>query len=98
MSYTRKRHSLIETRNSAKKHVKRKEFILKNIYDAPTHQIEFECTSYYGYTKGQPHRLSKNKVHCSCPLCSSKTKLRGYKHSDVLKMMKEKDFDINGRE
>lgn len=30
----------------------------------------------------QPHRLAKGKVHCSCPLCSEKTKTLGWKHSD----------------
>ena len=36
------------------------------------------------------HQYSKNKVHCSCPLCSAKTSKYGntpnYKHSDVLKI------------
>ena len=36
------------------------------------------------------HQYSKNKVHCSCPLCSAKTNKYGntpnYKHSDELKI------------
>lgn len=36
------------------------------------------------------HQYSKNKVHCSCPLCSAKTSKYGntpnYKHSDELKI------------
>ena len=53
--------------------------------------------SYYDNT----HQYSKNKIHCSCPLCSSKTSKYGntlnYKHSDELKINsmneKIKDFD-----
>lgn len=36
------------------------------------------------------HQYSKNKIHCSCPLCSAKTSKYGntpnYKHSDKLKI------------
>ena len=36
------------------------------------------------------HQYSKNKIHCSCPLCSAKTSKYGntpnYKHSDELKI------------
>ena len=44
------------------------------------------------------HQYSKNKIHCSCPLCSSKTRNKGrrkrknynpslnYKHSDAIKI------------
>ena len=49
--------------------------------------------AYYDNT----HQYSKNKIHCSCPLCSSKTRKYGNKHSDELKIncMNEKirDFD-----
>lgn len=40
---------------------------------------------YRGTTKGEPigwyknlHQYSKNKIHCSCPMCSSKTSGKGY--------------------
>ena len=37
------------------------------------------------------HQYSKNKVHCSCPLCSAKTSKYGnspnYRHSDELKIV-----------
>ena len=45
------------------------------------------------------HQYSKNKVHCSCPLCSTKTRNKGrrdrknyqrsinYKKSDLIKQM-----------
>ena len=36
--------------------------------------------------KGKEHRLSKSKVHCSCPLCSAKTRKNGYKISDLRKL------------
>ena len=47
------------------------------------------------------HQYSKNKVHCSCPLCSNKVSKYGntpnYKHSDKKKMesmdSKMKDMD-----
>lgn len=36
------------------------------------------------------HQYSKNKIHCSCPMCSAKTSKYGntpnYKHSDELKI------------
>lgn len=36
-------------------------------------------------------RLSKNKVHCSCPLCSKKTGKNGHTHSDKKKMLRGLD-------
>ena len=32
------------------------------------------------------NKLSKNKVHCSCYLCSQKTRKHGYKASDIRKI------------
>lgn len=35
------------------------------------------------------HQYSKNKIHCSCPLCSTKSKhgnTPNYKHSDEMKI------------
>lgn len=45
------------------------------------------------------HQYSKNKIHCSCPMCSYKTNNRGrhkwygkgtknWKHSDLVKIIK----------
>lgn len=46
------------------------------------------------------HQYSKNKVHCSCPMCSVKTRNKGrrdrknyspsinYKHSDIKKVQR----------
>lgn len=53
----------------------------------------------YGYYRSL-HQYSKNKIHCSCPMCSAKTKNKGrrkknwwapprnYKISDVRKIQK----------
>ena len=35
------------------------------------------------------HQYSKNKVHCSCPMCNEKTNVKGahnYKHSELKKL------------
>lgn len=31
-------------------------------------------------------KLKKGKVHCSCPMCATKTKVHGMKHSEKKKM------------
>lgn len=36
--------------------------------------------------------LSKGKVHCSCWLCSGKTKVRGYSAHDLRANAREHDF------
>ena len=44
------------------------------------------------------HQYSKNKVHCSCPSCNPKTKVRGksnYTHSDLKKLL---DMDLQEKE
>ena len=43
---------------------------------------------YNNYWESQEHRLSKGKVHCSCPLCRAKTRIEGYKISDLKKLEK----------
>ena len=38
-------------------------------------------THYPGFEDGwysDLHRYSKGKIHCSCPLCASKTNMRGF--------------------
>lgn len=48
-----------------------------------------ECCDGVGFYNNL-HQYSKNKIHCSCPLCSAKTSKYGntpnYKHSDELKI------------
>lgn len=66
------------------------------------------CHYYYRGTSKDPeagyyknlHQYSKNKIHCSCPMCSAKTRNKGssknkgmspsinYKISDVRKIQK----------
>jgi len=41
---------------------------------------------YKDFWGKQMHRLSKNKIHCSCPMCSAKTNRNGYKISDLKKL------------
>jgi hypothetical protein len=64
------------------------------------------CPPYYNNL----HQYSKNKIHCSCPLCSQKTKNKGkrkkknynpthnYKASDLRKKvamdLQEKEMDL----
>ena len=46
------------------------------------------------FIHGEKHRLSKGKVHCSCPMCAQKTKNIGYSHSDKIKLSKV-SYDFN---
>lgn len=51
------------------------------------------------------HQYSKNKIHCSCPMCSAKTRNKGsskhkgmsrpinYKHSDIKKVQRMYDIE-----
>lgn len=61
--------------------------------------------SYYGYYfYDNLHQYSKNKIHCSCPMCSPKTRNKGrrnrknynpainYKYSDLRRQI-EMDID-----
>ena len=60
---------------------------------------DIHCCYYYRDTEKDPeagyyknlHQYSKNKIHCSCPMCASKTnrKRKGnYKISDIRKLQK----------
>lgn len=64
------------------------------------HELSYD--GYYFYDN--LHQYSKNKIHCSCPMCSPKTRNKGrrdrknyapsinYKHSDLIKQI-EMDID-----
>ena len=72
--------------------IHRKVDIIKNIYkDESWYDVAFA---------GEEHRLSKYKVHCSCPMCSAKTNRNGYKISDLKKLealqssLDEEDYDL----
>lgn len=63
-----------ERRHNTQMAIERKSHILKyeGWYDA-----------FADWTHGgQRNRLSKGKIHCSCPLCAAKTKLLGPKISE----------------
>lgn len=62
--------------------------IVKNVY----HQSKEDMKQNSNWNK--QHKLSKHKVHCSCPMCSTKTKRDGYKHSDKVKLEKGDDRGI----
>ena len=70
----------------------RKVEIIKNIYN--------DESWYDAVFAGKEHRLSKEKVHCSCPICSAKTNRNGYKISDLKKLealqssLDEEDYDL----
>jgi len=64
-------------RHYTNKHIKRKEAIIKFATVIPTDNKRF---------KG--HRLAKQKVHCSCPMCTQKSKRDGYRYTDKKRMTK----------
>ena len=47
---------------------KRKQKISRSIYSSP-----YSSGDFYNNL----HQYSKNKIHCSCPLCSAKTRNKG---------------------
>ncbi len=62
------------------------------------------CIRHYGFNYySNLHQYSKNKIHCSCPLCASKTGKgksiwknegidgKNWKHSDLIKITKMMD-------
>ena len=68
-------------KHQQKRHIKKKLFVLKNVYQLDDAYIP--CA--------QPHRLDKRKIHCSCPMCSEKTKNAGWKHADLVNMQKGRE-------
>ena len=46
-------------------------------------KAETKSSSYYDNL----HQYSKNKIHCSCPICSGKTSRDGYTISDKKKLL-----------
>lgn len=72
-------------------HIKRKYNILKYVYRLEDKDIQNNICW------GPIHKLSKNKVHCSCPMCQRKTSNSGMKHTDLINYAKgqEMDFDRN---
>lgn len=71
-------------------------------------RIDHEVYNYHDRDHGfydNLHQYSKNKIHCSCPMCSAKTKNKGrrkknwwapsrnYKISDLRKIQKLEEYD-----
>ena len=63
-------------REMAWRHAIRKRRISKEIYGCSWANKEWE---YYDHL----HQFSKNKIHCSCPLCSAKTRNKGKRRQKV---------------
>lgn len=78
----RNRHDKAYRKQQEARICRHKEYVVKYVY-----RDDIDNNPYYN-----KHRLSKGKIHCSCPLCSEKTKTRGWKTSDRRKIEKG-DFD-----
>ncbi len=68
---------------------RRKQDIKKAVRKKKISDRHFGDSSYYDNL----HQYSKNKIHCSCPMCRRKTNNKGYygrpkdwKHSDLVKI------------
>lgn len=59
-----------------KSHIRKKKRILRDVW-----QVDAWEKAHLKIWK-QPHRLNKQKVHCSCPMCTSKVSNLGWKHSE----------------
>ena len=63
-------------------HIRRKRNIVINTWKESKDEIqENKLIRQY-------HRLSKGKVHCSCPMCQRKVKNLGWKHGDKVRLAK----------
>lgn len=83
-------------RYQRRRNIKRKIYIIENIYKD---DIKYFCAN-------QPGRLDGNKIHCSCPVCSIKTRNKGkrkkgnyhrsinYKLSDLKRQMSMDDQEL----
>ena len=72
------RRTRAERRHNDWMKIRKKTSIIKNVWN--------EEDWFEGFWEHQKHRLSKDKVHCSCPICSAKTRTHGYKASDLRKL------------
>lgn len=68
-------------------HISRKKRIVKDCWGLSPDFIPNVLT--------QPHRLSKGKVHCSCPMCSQKTRKNGWKYRDKVNREKGLEGNVN---
>lgn len=72
---------------AAKKHIHKREDIIKNVY---------RDKNWYEAVKLQSHRLSKGKVHCSCPLCAFDGETRQDLRNRLAQVNKIKDYFEEG--
>lgn len=63
------RRGLYFNRKMAWRHARRKRRIARQVYYS-WHDSDWD---YYDHL----HQFSKNKIHCSCPMCSAKTRNKG---------------------
>ena len=89
-------------RDLSRRKALRKRRIANEIYR--NHDSQGNYTPYYDNL----HQYSKNKIHCSCPDCSAKTRNKGkrrqkvngwypsvnYKHSDLRKLVRLNYEDV----
>jgi|AGTN01.2.fsa_nt_gi hypothetical protein len=72
-------------------HIKRKINIVKYCWYATSYRKPerslFDEPRFVG-------QLKKGKVHCSCPMCSAKTKTHGMTHNDKVRAIKNTDNNI----
>lgn len=85
MSSSVLRHSMAYKRHQDFVHIERKKKIIRSVYIDSKEEIENLKIMK------QSHRLSKAKVHCSCPMCTSKVSNLGWKHVDKKKLL-NKDY------
>lgn len=74
-------------RKAAKKHIHKRENIIKNVY---------RDKNWYEAVKLQSHRLSKGKVHCSCSLCAFCGETRQDLRNRLAQVNKIKDYFEEG--
>ena len=72
------RRTKAERRHNDWKKIHHKEYIIRNIWR--------DENWFNDAFAGKEHYLSKNKIHCSCPICTAKTRRDGYKISDLRKL------------
>ena len=74
-------------RKAAKKHIHKRENIIKNVY---------RNKNWYETVKLQSHRLSKGKVHFSFPLCAFHGETRQDLRNRLAQVNKIKDYFEEG--
>lgn len=86
------KHNKTYKRFKTQVHISRKKRIVKDCWGLSPDFVPNVLT--------QPHRLSKGKVHCSCLMCTQKTRKNGWKYRDKVNRAKglEENADCYGRD